>query len=199
MQPTMGDTGHWYVVHCRPSREQCVATLLNTVLHLEIYVPQVRSYLQGKVQDAPLFPGYLFVRCLLSQGILSQICTMPGVLHVVSFGNCPEPVPPDIIITLRQRVDELNRRGGIPNHSFEPGTPVRLKEGPLGGLEAIFLGPTHPSERVRVLIEFLGRLRELELSVDLLEASRSLAAPRRERYTRGKGRVIKKWREEVDA
>jgi hypothetical protein len=58
-------------------------------------------------------------------------------------------------------------------------------------LEAVFLGPMRASERVRVLIEFLGQLREAELDVSALEKSQPDARGKRQRRTRGRGRPIR--------
>jgi hypothetical protein len=50
-----------------------------------------------------------------------------------------------------------------------------------------------PSERVRVLLDFLGGLRETNLSVDDLERSTTPPPPaRQERRTRGRGRPIRR-------
>jgi hypothetical protein len=59
-------------------------------------------------------------------------------------------------------------------------------------MEAIFMGPMEPSERVRVLIDFLGCLRETEVDLVTLEHANSGPTHKLERRTRGKGRFIKR-------
>jgi hypothetical protein len=56
-------------------------------------------------------------------------------------------------------------------------------------LEAVFLGPMTPSQRVRVLLDFLGTQREAEVALDSIE--RVAPPPQRGRRTRGKGRQIR--------
>jgi hypothetical protein len=68
---------------------------------------------------------------------------------------------------------------------------VRLRRGPFCSMEAIFQGPVQPSERVRILIEFLGRPHELQVGADLLEPAQSSPPFRLERRTRGRGRAIR--------
>jgi transcription antitermination factor NusG len=96
-----------------------------------------------------------------------------------------------VIEALRQQVDLLNAQGGLPEHSFRPGDPVLLTRGPLEGVAALFVGPTTPSERVRVLVQFLGSLREVDVDVETLELPGQHAEFKRERRTRGKGRRIR--------
>ncbi len=55
----------------------------------------------------------------------------------------------------------------------------------------MFIGPLRPSERVHVLVEFLGSLRDLELPVEQIERLSAPPEPKRERRTRGRGRAIK--------
>lgn len=183
-----GDT--WYAVHCRPFRERLAATALTKHLGLTVYLPEIKQRLRSGTAYAPFFPRYLFVQADLVAVALSRINAIPGVVRLVSLGLAPQPLTAALIEELRRRVDELNQQGGLPGHSFRPGSLVRLKEGPLQGLEAVFVGPLRPRERVRVLIEFLGRPQVAEVPVDALEPSDSQAS-RPPRRTRGKGRVIR--------
>jgi transcriptional antiterminator RfaH len=181
----------WYVVHCKPIKESYAAAMLQDWLGLYVYLPEVRRRFRGQIRQAPLFPRYLFVRANLQAIGVSSINATPGVLRLVTFGELPQPVPASVIETLRQRVDDFNARGGLAEHHFRTGAAVRLKDGPLRGLDAVFVGSVKPSERVRVLINFLGQLREAEVDVDTLEEVASDRAPKRERRTRGGGRRIK--------
>jgi transcriptional antiterminator RfaH len=182
----------WYAVYCKPLREWQAAVALEHYLGLAVYLPEVRRRFRGQIQRAPFFPRYLFVGANLQAGTLSCINAIPGVLWLVSFGGTPQAVPAEVIEAIREQVDSLNAWGGVPEHSFHSGDAVRLKDGPLQGLEAIFVGPMKPSERMRVLIHFLGRFSEAEVDVDKLEYVSSGSMPKRERRTRGKGRKIRK-------
>jgi transcriptional antiterminator RfaH len=183
-------TSHWYVAHCQRLKEWQAAAVLEERLELAVYLPEVRRRGSRRVRRSPFFPGYLFVRADLRQVALSRINAMPGVLRLVAFGELPQSVPVAVIEEIRQRVDDLNARGGLPAHDFRPGETLRLKDGPLHPLEAIFVGPTDPSERVQVLIEFLGSLRKMDVDASWLERVGDAPAPWRERRTRGKGRPI---------
>jgi len=181
----------WYVVHCQPLKEWYTAAVLTDQLGLTVYLPTVLQPFRGTLQRAPLFPRYLFVQANLEAVAPSTINAAPGVVRLVAFEEVPQPVPAATMAALRRRVDQLNTQGGLPVHGFQPGDAVWLTGGPLQGLEAVFVGPLKPRERVRVLIEFLGQLREAEVQVALLEPVRAAPAPQRARRTRGKGRRIK--------
>ena len=182
----------WYAVHCKPLKERYAALALEEQLGLTVYLPEVRRYFRKQVRQAPLFPCYLFVRASLQIVPLSRINATPGVLGVVTVGGAPQSVPSLVLEELYQRVNALNAQGGLQEHGFLPGGAVRLKAGPLQGMEAIFMGPMEPTERVRVLIDFLGCLRETEVDLVTLEHANSGPTHKLERRTRGKGRFIKR-------
>jgi transcriptional antiterminator RfaH len=181
----------WYVVHCQSLRERQVAAALENLLGLATFLPEVRRRYRGQVQQAPFFPRYLFVQADLQEVQLSRINTAPGVLRLVSFGGVPQTIQASVVRAIREYVDHLNTHGGLLEHHFHPGETVRLTGGPMRGLEAIFMGPMKPSQRVQVLIEFMGHLRDAEIDSDLIERTNSSATPARERRTRGKGRRIR--------
>jgi transcriptional antiterminator RfaH len=165
------------------------AGLLEQRLTAAVLLPQVRQRTRGQMRSAPLFPGYLFVELDLEHVEASAVNNTPGVIRLVAFGGVPKPVPGRVIAALQARLAELEAQGGLPQHPFKEGDRVRLKEGPLAGLEAVFVGPMRPAERVRVLLEFLGQEQEALVPVEDLEAAGGPG--KRPRRTRGKGRPIR--------
>lgn len=181
----------WYVVHARPQKELLAASMLAEQMGLTVYLPEVLQHYRGRPQLRPFFPRYLFVQVDLDEVEASKINASPGVISMVSFGERPQALSDEIVQAIRARLDEYNAAGGLPQRQFHPGDRVRLTEGPLQGLEAIFKGPTRPSQRVWVLLDFLGSLHAAEVSIDSIER----AAPQhphgpRKRGTRGKGRRV---------
>jgi transcriptional antiterminator RfaH len=194
LNDTQRTLGHWYVVHCQPLRERQAANQLTRQLGLTVYLPEVICRFRGQLRHAPLFPRYLFVRANLQDVGLSRINSTIGVVRLVAFGAIPQVVPVGILTTIEERVEQIDAQGGLPMHTFRLGDRVQIKKGPLSGLEAIFQGPMKPSERVRILIELLGRPNEIELAVDMLERGGMPQVFQRERQTRGKGRPIRSGR-----
>lgn len=180
----------WYVVHTRPRQEIFVAGVLEMTPDVATYVPEVKQQRGTRVCTTPLFPGYLFVWADLGRTPASLIDTTPGVVRLVAFGERPQAVPDAVIESLRQQVTALDQQGGLPQHPFRPGDSVRFSDGPLRGLHGVFQGPTRPSQRVRILMRFLGDLHEVEADAGTLERAEATPSNRPARRTRGKGRPI---------
>lgn len=192
--PSLEAAQYWYVVNCECPKERAAAVALECGLGLTVYLPLVRRHVRGKLRDSPFFSGYLFVQANLREGEvgLTAINATPGVIRVVAFGREPAQVPESVIELVRRQVDVINAQGGLPTHTFHHGNTVRISGGPLEGLNGIFLEQRSSNERARVLIEFLGQLRQLELETHLLEPASAPPTPeeRPRRRTRGRGRPI---------
>jgi len=180
----------WYALYTKPKQERLVAGQLGR-RGLETFLPQYTERRRGRPPKVlPLFPCYLFVRADPDVMGLSLLQWTPGLRRLVSFGGVPARVPEEAVALVEKRLAELEAQGGLLPARFRPGERVRVREGPLAGLEAVFDGPREPAERVRILIRFLGECNRAVVPVDSLEA----LAPRQHppRRTRGKGRVIKR-------
>jgi transcription elongation factor/antiterminator RfaH len=180
----------WYVVHCQPLKERYAALLLHEQYGVATYFPMITRHVRGRVQDVSLFPRYLFVRTNLQVISVSDINTTPGVVRLVAFEDHPQPLADATIKALHQQVEQINEQGGLDYLHVEPGDIVRIVSGPLAGLEGIFVGPTSPSRRVRILLEFMGRLNNIDIDRDDIQADQGKQPSKRPRRTRGKGRII---------
>jgi len=196
-QPCSNDP--WYLIHCQPRKEISAANALKSNLGISVYIPEYHLCFRGHERNIMLFPNYIFAQADLQKVPLSKINTTFGVLRLVGFDRGPQPVPSYVIEQMRERFKDMV----MPKHQqFCPGDMVRIKrDGPLQDLEMIFVGPTTSSQRVSVLLSFLGRLKEVYLDAEALEKVSSpitsdnnvvTAYHQRERYTRGKGRKINK-------
>jgi transcriptional antiterminator RfaH len=184
-------SGSWYAVHCRYLKEFSAESFLRETLGLVTYLPTVMSRVHGVTKETPFFPGYLFVEAALGGVKLRSINTAPGVIRLVEFGGERRPVPAAVISGIREQLDALNAQGGLPDHNFQVGDTVSLRSGPLSGLQASFLGPMTPGARVKILLEFLGRLTEVAVDVAALTTVQQHSRPSGQRRTRGRGRRIR--------
>jgi transcriptional antiterminator RfaH len=184
---------NWYVVHCAPQKEAAVANALAERLGFPVFLPTIKRRFRGQIQPTPLFPGYIFVRAELQPGTVGEIEATSGALRLLAFGGLPQAVPQAVLDNIRDKVDRLNEQGGLPEFQFHKGAPVRFAAGPLQGLEAVFLEPMGPGERAKILIDFMGQLRQAEVPMAVLEKARSVPGGRRERRTRGRGRPINRY------
>jgi len=180
----------WYVIHTLPRRELFVTSLLSRYTEVTFFLPEILQYTKHKKVLVPLFPRYLFVHVELMSSAATRLRHTPGVLTFVECEGMPLPIAEEKVRLLQERIVRINAQGGLVSHSFHTGDPVVINNGPFQGLDAVFVGPMHPKERVQVLLHFLGQQRQVTVDVNLLEKGNSL--PRsRPRRTRGQGRWIK--------
>jgi len=178
----------WYLIHCKPRKEQYATNVLQSHLNLTVFLPQYKVRTHGELRLTPFFPGYIFVQANLQKVSLSQINTSPGVQRLVSFGDDPYPIPHYVIEGIAERLSQMNI---ADQHSFHPGDVVQIKHNhTLQDLEMVFVGPTAASQRVCVLLNFLGRLKKIYVDAGMLEKRSTVPLQKRTRYTRGKGRKI---------
>ena len=165
----------WYAVQVKRHEEQRTERYLGlkSISALLPLVEVVRRYSQRKVRHLePLFPGYLFARMHppeLLPGPWSTLRWAPGVSRILGTDDAPVPVPDEVLETIKAR---MSGRGYVkPEIRYLPGSQVRVRHGPLAGLDAMFERPLSRPERVRVLLQLLGQTRAVELDLVDLEPS----------------------------
>jgi transcription antitermination factor NusG len=85
---------------------------------------------------------------------------MPGIRHIVSLGERPAAVADEIVELLRRRLEGIEEVG---YGDLKQGDRVRITSGPLRELEAIFDQPLSAADRVRVLLDVMGRMTPVEI------------------------------------
>jgi transcription elongation factor/antiterminator RfaH len=184
----------WYTLYTKPNAEYQVVTALQR-RGIQSYLPEIESVKDRGGRDRkPFFPCYLFIKADLRVVGLSRVRWTPGLRRIVSCDDWPVPLPEELISLIQRKLGQINAAGNRPVHNFQPGDTVRITDGPLQSMLAIFEGPTTPAERVRVLLTFLGHARRVSLPVADLEKAPSnaeVSMPKRPRRTRGQGRRIR--------
>ncbi len=183
----------WYVAYTKPQAETMVAQLLER-RGVEVFLPLVRRLYRRRGEVwVPFFPCYLFVRLDWDRAGAPSVRWTPGLRRLISFdGGRPAPLSDETVEEIRRRLEALNAAGGLVPR-YAPGQPVRVVEGPLKGVEGIFQVYT-ARDRVRILIELLGRENGVELPLQAIEAvgRRVLRKGKGARRTRGRGRRIRR-------
>jgi transcriptional antiterminator RfaH len=192
----------WYTLHTKPHAEYQVADALQG-RGIQRYLPEIEVPKSRKEpKQKPFFPCYLFVKVDLEEVGLSQVRWIPGLRRIVAFDDRPTPLADEVIDAMRRKLEGISAAGGLPTHSFRPGETVRITQGPLQGMLAVFEKPTTPAERVQVLLTFLGQASRMQIPVTDLEkgppGAEAPEPPRRRRRTRGRGRPIKEPRAGAD-
>ena len=148
----------WYVVQTKPRQEPTAAAHLERK-SIPVYLPTLRSSRRRGERwipsIEPLFPGYLFVRLDPKITNVAPIRSSRRVVRLFNFGNELRPVPDRLVDELRLSHPEPDQPID-PLTLLRPGDLIRLIEGPLAGLTAIFEARTG-TERVAVPFDLLGR------------------------------------------
>ena len=155
----------WFCLRSQPKHEHLAATTLRRQLNLACFSPRVRyrkATRRGPVWFVEaMFPGYLFAEFVYSQEH-RRVEHAPGVQGVVHFGDEVATLDSQVIANLREKTGEEEVVTFKPE--IHVGQAVRIAEGPFQGLEALVTCLLPAKERVRVLLDFLGRSLETELS-----------------------------------
>ena len=179
----------WYALYARSRAERRVAQTL-VERGLTAFLPTLPATLRQP--SRPLFPNYVFVHCDLEAVGLSSLKWIPGLRRILSFSGAPAVVPEEAIALIEEELRRIEATGGLPRHSFKPGDEVVVDSGPLAGLRGIFQGPVGPTERVRILLRFLGHANRTEVPLELLRHSPDEPGGQAHRRgTRGRGRHIR--------
>jgi len=158
------ETALWFCVRTQPKHEHVAATALRRQLEITCFSPRLRfrrATRRGAVWFVEaMFPGYLFAEFVYSRQH-RQVEYSPGIQGFVRFGDQVAALDSNTIANLRQTADEDEIV--IFNPEIQVGQAVRIAEGPFQGLEALVTHLLPAKERIRVLLDFLGRSLETEV------------------------------------
>jgi transcriptional antiterminator RfaH len=159
----------WYCARTKPKHEHIAAANVHKQIGLEVFLPQLRIERVTKRGMArvvePLFPCYLFIRCVIEQH-LDEIRYTNGISSLVHFSDRIPSVPTTVVEELRE--------------SFQPGQPlivddvlptgaeIVLSGGAFAGMSANVLRVMPSRQRVEVLLDMLGRPTAVEVDRNLV-------------------------------
>ncbi len=151
----------WYALYTKPRKEHQVEAALRGQ-GIETYLPTVMRKVRRR--DRPnrvvYFPCYLFARIDLAEVPRSSVDWMPGLRRIVGSGESPAVVDDEIVQLIRRRLDDLEEVG---YGGLKQGDRVRIISGPLRDLEAVFDQPMSAANRVRILLNVVGRMTPVEI------------------------------------
>ena len=146
----------WYAVHTRSRHEKQVNLFLSE-RGVETFLPLVHTLSRRrdrkKYVDIPLFPGYLFV-FTEKERLLFDVKYTRGVTRIIGTDlDAPTPIPDKQILDIKSIMETEVKLDPFPY--LKKGRMVRVKSGPLKGLEGI-------------LVERKGHYK-LVIKIDLLQ------------------------------
>lgn len=154
----------WYCARTKPKHEHIAAATVRKNLGLEAFLPRLRverATRRGAVHTIePLFPCYLFVRCVIEER-LDEIKHTNGVSSLVRFGGKVSVVEDSIIEEL-QDCFEADEPMTVDNR-LTPGSEVFVAGGAFDGMRAHVLRNLPAKQRVQVLLDILGQPTPVEV------------------------------------
>ena len=153
------NTDAWYAIWTRSHCERLVLDQLSAK-GFSAFLPEIGvwSKRQGRmhVVNAPMFPGYLFVRQRMDKHAYIEMQKVRGLVRILEDGWTRLTPIPDSEVEAVERVQQAGVpmfRHGALNH----GDLVRVTDGPLTGVEGIFVEDHPGTGRLVVSVGLLGR------------------------------------------
>lgn len=144
----------WFLIHTHPRQEERTTQNLRA-WKIETLAPQIRDWRHNQFTGSrvamvkPLFARYVFARFDLER-LFHKVRYTRGVRELVSFGEGPVQVDPQIIDLVRSRIgkDGFAKLGD----DLTPGDMAVIKEGALKDFTGVFAREINDSERVELLL-----------------------------------------------
>ena len=167
----------WYCARTQPKHEHIAAGNLSARLGLEVFNPRLRmerATRRGVVRIVePLFPCYIFVRCILEECV-DEVRYAYGISTLVHFGRRIPPVPDEVVQDLRQCFD--SDQPMAVEDRLQIGSEVTVSAGAFLGSRGVVLRVLPARQRVQILLDFLGRTTMAEVDRETLSVEgRSMA------------------------
>ena len=151
--------GAWHAIWTRSHREHTVARQLQAS-RFEIFLPEMSAWSrrggQLRLIPVPMFPGYLFVRGPIAKPRYVDLLKARGVVRVLGDSwDRLAPVPDSEVEAIR-RVVTANVVV-LPHAHLQSGDRVTVVDGPLAGVEGIYVHDRPQRGRLVLSIDLLGR------------------------------------------
>lgn len=156
----------WHCLRTQIKREHIAAALLDRLEEVEVFCPrisQVKKTRNGKKRFVEaMFPGYIFAKfCFNTHS--RQVVYSQGISKMVELGDrrvIPERVVNDLKENLPEGIIEA------PDLSVKLGAEVEFITGMLKGLNGKVLAQLNAQNRIKILLELLGREITVEVNSD---------------------------------
>ncbi|MDZ7400784.1 MAG: UpxY family transcription antiterminator [candidate division KSB1 bacterium] len=153
---------HWYAIYTQSRHEKKIARLLSEK-GLTNYLPLIEVYHRwsDRYQKVltPLFSCYVFVFMALRDRF--KVLQTDGVIKLVSFNGQPATIPDHQIDAIKRIMTEKMRID--PINCFVTGKKVRVRQGPLKGIEGTLV---HKNNKNRFVIAIDGIRQALSIEID---------------------------------
>lgn len=167
----------WYAVQTRSKSEHVAAAGMKRFGEVETYCPRLkfqRPTARGPVWfTEALFPGYMFARFQAGE-YLRAVRHSNAVSKLLQFGEDFAVLPDSAIEDIRTEMGGGDFK--VIEIGHEIGDEVEVASGPMRGMKGVVTNLLGGDQRVRLLLEFLGGVREFEVEAHRLRGDRAAQA-----------------------
>jgi transcriptional antiterminator NusG len=170
----------WYIVHAYSNFEKKVAESLREQAQSrgladkfeDVLVPteKVTEVRRGRKidSDRKFFPGYVLVKCELTDEVYHLIKNTPKVTGFLGADKKPIPIPDAEAQRILQQVQEGIERPK-PSITFEIGEQVRVSDGPFASFNGSVQEVDEERSRLKVEVSIFGRAVPVDLEFGQVE------------------------------
>lgn len=172
MTPAPPKVPEWFCVRCQTKREHIAAGHLREIEGIEVFCPRLRyrkATRRGKIWWVePMFPGYVLAKFNIAE-MERAVMFCQGVRGLVRFGSEIPAVPDSFVEALKREI--RNRKGAEEpelvtlSPTIEIGDEVEVAHGPFQGMQGTVLAVPSATERVKILLEFLGTPQAVDMDL----------------------------------
>ncbi|MBR5381125.1 MAG: transcription termination/antitermination factor NusG [Oscillospiraceae bacterium] len=174
----MAEEAKWYVIHTYSGYENAVADSIvksaenrrmqDRILDVKIPMETVTEMSENgtKTVERKTYPGYVFVKMILTDESWHLVRNVRGVTGFVGPANKAVPLTEEEILSI-----------GVEKHDvvvdFAVGDSVKVTDGPLDGFFGTVEEIDIEKSRVKVVVSMFGRETPVDLDFDQIEIIRN--------------------------
>lgn len=166
----------WYALFVKTGKEEAVQQWLHfhfeeSVLYSIVPKRKLIEKRSGKAHKVikKVFPGYVLINTSMDDLIYYKIRNIPNIIKILSSDTYYSKIDEQEIVPLLELIDENN----IINIStiYKENAKIFVKSGPLCGMEGIIKKINKHSRRAKILLNFMGEPRIIDVGIDVLYKS----------------------------
>ena len=167
----------WYVLRAISGKEAKVKEVLDGAIRntglgdyvFQVLIPteKVMSVKNGKkvVKEKNLYSGYVFVECLLTGEVLSELRNTTNVIDFLRGRGkdaAPESLRESEVRRMLGAADDM-LDGMDDGNDYMVGEAVKVTAGPFSGFDGIIEEVNREKKKLKVMVKIFGRKTPLEL------------------------------------
>ncbi len=162
----------WFCVRCQTKREHIAAGHLRELEGVEVFCPRLRyrkATRRGKIWWVePMFPGYVLAKFSMPE-MERAVTFCHGVRGLVRFGSEIPPVSESFVEAIKNEIRSRKDAGADELITLSPtielGDEVEVANGPFQGMQGTVVAIPSATERVKILLEFLGKPQAVDMDL----------------------------------